>query len=99
MKHKIVLLSLISLFLFSGTLQAQKEFPVWDEGVFAEVAKRHGEKASARLRDVYQFIIVHLNEPVEAQLEAVRVIAFHDEIDDWKWKVEKIKEVIGEDEP
>lgn len=80
MKHKIALLSLIGLFLFSGTLQAQKEFPVWDEGVFAEVAKRHGEKASARLRDVYQFIIVHLNEPVEMQLEAV-----NDYMNDLTW--------------
>jgi predicted transglutaminase-like cysteine proteinase len=35
------------------------------------VAKRHGEQASARLRDVYQFMIVHLNDPVEEQLEAV----------------------------
>ena len=36
------------------------------------------------------------NADLQAQLEAVRAIAFHDEIDDWKWKVQKIRAAIGE---
>ena len=47
---------------------AKKEFPEWSEKVFAEVTKRHGDKASARLRDVYELIRKHLNDPVDEQL-------------------------------
>ena len=50
---------------------AEKRFPPWDEEVFKEVERRHGEQASARLRDAYELIIKHLNEPVEDQLEIV----------------------------
>lgn len=50
---------------------AEREFPDWDQGVYAEINKRHGEKAAQRMIDVIQFIKVHLNEPVEKQLEAV----------------------------
>lgn len=60
------------LFFLVGYSSAEKkEFPVWDEGVYAEINKRHGEKAARRMIDVIQFIKVHLNEPVEKQLEAV----------------------------
>ena len=72
MKLKVVVCGVLSwFFLMCTPLHAEKQFPVWDEGVFGEIYKRHGEKAAARLRDVYQFMIVHLNDPVEQQLEAV----------------------------
>lgn len=75
------LVALITIF-FSGIVAAQekREFPPWDEGVFAEVATRHGEQASMRLRDVYYLILVHLNDPVEEQLEAV-----NDYMNDLTW--------------
>ena len=81
MKFKIVVCGILSwFFLMCTPLHAEKQFPVWDEGVFGEIYKRHGEKAAARLRDVYQFMIVHLNDPVEQQLEAV-----NDYMNDLTW--------------
>ena len=50
---------------------AQREFPDWDQGVYAEINRRHGEKAAQRMIDVVQFVKVHLNDPIEVQLEAV----------------------------
>ena len=50
---------------------AQGEFPDWDQGVYAEINRRHGEKAAQRMMDVVQFVKVHLNDSVEEQLEAV----------------------------
>ena len=67
-----------SLILAAGILVVQnlsaagkKEFPDWDQGVYAEINKRHGEDAARRMIDVVQFIKVHLNDPVETQLEEV----------------------------
>jgi len=69
---RLLTASLCFLLLISTSpAWATKDFPPWDEGVFAEVAKRHGEKAAARLRDVYSLIIVYINDPVADQLEAV----------------------------
>jgi len=71
-------LVLTSFFLALNVLVIQdlsasekKEFPDWDQGVHAEINKRHGEEAAKRMIDVVQFIKVHLNDPVETQLEAV----------------------------
>lgn len=50
---------------------AEREFPDWDQGVYAEINKRHGEEAARRMIDVVQLIKVHLNDPVETQLEEV----------------------------
>lgn len=73
MKTKIAAIVLAALLTLSGTsvLQAQKEFPVWSEGLFAHIYTKYGEEASKRLREVYIFIKVHLNDPVEVQLEEV----------------------------
>lgn len=66
------------LILVPGVLAVQnlsaaekREFPDWDQGVYAEINKRHGEEAAKRMIDVIQFIKVHLNDPVETQLEEV----------------------------
>ncbi|WP_136809005.1 transglutaminase-like cysteine peptidase [Desulfosediminicola flagellatus] len=50
---------------------AEKRFPVWDEQVFAEVEKRHGLKASERIRDLYDLIRNNLNKNEMEQLEIV----------------------------
>lgn len=63
---------ILSFGVFSGQLcHAEKQFPPWDEKVFAEITRRHGEQASARLRNVYELIVEHLNKPVTEQLEIV----------------------------
>ncbi|THB76822.1 MAG: hypothetical protein D6B25_08850, partial [Desulfobulbaceae bacterium] len=67
----MVLFIIIFILAEPGSSSQKRSFPPWDEGVFAEVANRHGEQASARFRDVYYLIQVHLNDPVETQLEVV----------------------------
>ena len=37
---------------------AEREFPDWDQGVYAEINKRHGEEAARRMIDVVQFFKV-----------------------------------------
>lgn len=71
-------LTIISMFLAFHTVYltglsaaAEREFPDWDQGVYAEINRRHGEKAAERMIDVVQLIKVHLNDPVETKLEAV----------------------------
>lgn len=73
MKMKRAAVFLIALLTLSGTsvLHAQKEFPVWSEGLFAHIYSKYGEDASKRLREVYIFIKVHLNDPVDVQLTEV----------------------------
>jgi predicted transglutaminase-like cysteine proteinase len=73
--QRIILTVIIGILSFTllpvRSSNAEKQFPEWNEKVFAEVAKRHGDKASARLRDVYDLIRKHLNKPVNEQLEIV----------------------------
>jgi len=78
LRKMLYCLVLTSLFLALNILVSQnisasekKEFPDWDQGVYAEINKRHGEEAAKRMIDVVQFIKVHLHDPVEKQLEAV----------------------------
>ena len=70
---KIISLILVCCTIYSVEIlnASQKEFPDWDQGVYAEINRRHGEKAAQRMIDVVQFVKVHLNDPVELQLEAV----------------------------
>ncbi len=87
---KTAFIGLVILIFFTGTpiVQAQKEFPEWSEGVYAEVKIRidkkqggnRGAMASARLREVWQFMSVHLNDPIEEKLEAV-----NDEMNGLTW--------------
>jgi len=68
----ILLFLLFFQVIFECCFAAEKrEFPVWNEGVYAEINRRLGEKAAARIIDIIQFIKVHLNDPVEIQLEVV----------------------------
>jgi len=68
----ILLFLLFFQIIFECSFAADKrEFPAWNEGVYAEINRRLGAKATARIIDVIQFIKVHLNDPVEIQLEVV----------------------------
>lgn len=66
-----LLLVVGSSYIAAPLTAAQREFPDWDQGVYAEINRRHGEQAAQRMIDVVQFVKVHLNDPVEVQLEAV----------------------------
>ena len=66
-----LILACCTIFSVKLSIAAQKEFPDWDQGVYAEINRRHGEEAAQRMIDVVQFIKVHLNDPIEMQLEAV----------------------------
>ncbi len=83
-------LGLAALLLLGSAplLAAKKEFPPWSEGVYAEVKRiidekqggNRGAMASARLRSMWQFISVHLHDPIEMKLEAV-----NDELNGLTW--------------
>ncbi|MEJ2136116.1 MAG: hypothetical protein P8X86_12845 [Desulfofustis sp.] len=62
-----LLLALHLTYFAPPSAAAQKEFPDWDQGVYAEINRRHGEKAAQRMIDVVQFVKVHLNDPVDVQ--------------------------------
>lgn len=88
MKMRIVLLLLCTLFWNTALAESGKQFPPWSEDLYAEVKRRIDEKqggdrgaaASARLRDMWQLITVHLNAPIEQKLEVV-----NDEMNTLAW--------------
>lgn len=54
-----ILLAFCIFCLVGLSAAAEREFPDWDQGVYAEINKRHGEEAARRMIDVVQFIKVH----------------------------------------
>ncbi len=70
--NRLVIIVVAGCLLLSGQpVDAKKVFPSWDEKVFTEIERRHGEQASARLRRVYDLIIEYLNKPAIEQVDAV----------------------------
>jgi len=49
----------------------KKEFVPWENAVFVEVGKKHGEAAAERIRKVHDFIIANQFKQVPEQLELV----------------------------
>ena len=64
----VIPMCLISL---TSPVHSKKEFVPWEDGVFAEVERRHGDAAAKRLRKVHDFIIANQFKPVKEQLELV----------------------------
>ena len=64
---------IIPAYLLSGTSSAfaKKEFVPWEDAVFVEVGRKHGDAAAKRLRKVHDFIIANQFKPVPEQLELV----------------------------
>ena len=50
-----IILLIQFLFLAGVLADEKKEFPEWDQGVYAEINRRHGEKSAARMIDVLKF--------------------------------------------
>ena len=44
-------------------------FPPWEEQVFVEMGKRHGEAAAKRMRETLDFIIANQYKPIQEKLE------------------------------